>query len=331
MEELVFSVINTGREPLSIGTSVVVIEEEQGVTRHDTCHVLLRLGDLVNVTVPTQGDRVVDLALSNVLPLGRRENDIRNINAIKLTFTYSDETIYLPYQDNMDMEGVEAPEELIEKWEKDKWGYTSKVSVEVGILQGLKDYGKISKCDEFGVYCFDEEMKEKEVYWRPYDGPTTNRYCSNFAMDCDMGEVYSKDFRFFTCSHCGRTICEQNPSNGWMTQYRMYPDEECGDQVCLSCFEKIKVGEGMTDEEIKNQTSSGMFICSSDMLQLGFREDDVIYGFHVTGKSSVDILYARAKELKSSGNIVFLAYDSMAIGGLEGYVTLWVKKSVESK
>ena len=84
--------------------------------------------------------------------------------------------------------------------------------------------------------CWDKQAHADfsvSCYHTPWDDePTEHHYCSD---KCQDAHLYQDDFQYFTCEHCGRLICEQNPANGWHVQVREW--ENC--RICLKCFQKI--------------------------------------------------------------------------------------------
>jgi hypothetical protein len=289
------------------------------------------------------------------------------MNVIKLSVGYmgDDDVIYLPLEDNLDNENVETFEELKQKWEKLKWGYYGKASVDLislevaeslpslfvnmviggatpeqtAAIETLKtvDLTNTSKCSEFDIWCFTDLMIDPEFYSRPFDkNPESGLYSCQFAVDCMKGDVYSKDFRYFECDQCNRTICEQNPSNGWHVQYRFIGDVE---QVCLKCYEEQMFSEGVDlDDVIENKTLEGMFFNTKDLENNGFEvveqfDHCVIGSGRFGGYIKPEHLFDRLKQAKEDGlfndKIVIINYEDMAIGGFGGTVSVWMKNKSE--
>lgn len=112
------------------------------------------------------------------------------------------------------------------------------------------------ECEETELTLFQALSVEKEAYSTPWSAnPQTLHFGHWHWMDCYMGQVYSKDFAYFDCVECNRTICQQDPSCGWTTQYRdpHYLDESSGRLVCSD-------GEGyICTKCVENQINAGMF------------------------------------------------------------------------
>lgn len=136
------------------------------------------------------------------------------------------------------------------------------------------------------------------------------------------------DFRWFECTECGRMICEQSPSNGWHQQYREMDEE----QVCLRCYEKLILENGISRKEFEEGHLNGMFFSNDnhEALDAGYEIDESIHNKLISGRPNAREVCSIAIAYIDSGEKVVIGYESMAIGGLEGYVTLFHKKE-ESK
>ena len=279
---------------------------------------------------------------------------------------YNDgQVMLLPFIENLEEAGIddwdyeteeEALELLIAKWEKSSWdynkqttftlklidAYTEKEAKEIGKqlelfirekaieLPMLPTSDKTAKCEEFGIVCFEEDMILRDMWSRPFDSaPGETNFSCYHAYDCMIGGVYSKDFRYFTCECCNRTICEQNPSNGWHVQYRIV--NEC-EQICLKCYEEDLFKNGVDlDEVLEKETIPGMFFNTSDLEREGFSilkgMDGVMVGSGYSNYSDPKNFFNKIRgmyeELKDK--IVIFEYDTMAIGGMGGYVTVYCK------
>jgi len=126
------------------------------------------------------------------------------------------------------------------------------------------------------------------------------------------------DFRYFDCEGCNRTICEQNPSNGWHAQYRIVD----GEQICLKCYEDELMEHGVNRESIENGTLPGMFFS-------GGNPEPLAAGYEPHGDRFVsgdaDAVCQEVLALMDSGRQVIIGYESMGIGGGEGTVSLHSK------
>jgi hypothetical protein len=272
----------------------------------------------------------------------------------------------LPFIENLEEAGIddwdyETEEEALEllntKWsDKSRWDYSERTTFTLKLIDAytereaeeigrqlelfirekaielpmLPTSDKTAKCEEFEIVCFKENMWTQEMWSRPFDNiPEDCHFSCYYAYDCHIGRIYSKDFAYFDCECCGRTICEQNPSNGWMTQFRIV--NEC-EYICLKCYEEDLFKNGIDlDEVLRTETIPGMFFNTDDLKREGFEVfddmDGVMVGSGRVGYSDPNNFFSRIKnkydELKSK--IVIFEYDSMSIGGLGGYVTVWAK------
>lgn len=161
---------------------------------------------------------------------------------------------------------------------------------------------------------------------------------SSWAEDCYKGEEYSKDFRYKICPCCEKTICTQNPLNGWVTQFKADPqadpDDEWAEDICSKCFEEEIIESGISiDQMIETKQIKGSWFSSNQLEEAGFeKSEDIDYylvGSGVSSNNPEQNFFNKIKNLKESGvldnKIVLFDYDSMAIGGFGGYVTMWYK------
>ena len=171
--------------------------------------------------------------------------------------------------------------------------------------------------DEFGHAVETEEDRKagREIpdSWKWYES------CDDVLKDSGWA-----DFRYFECVGCYRTICEQNPKNGWHVQYRIEDPEEY-EQVCLKCYQDEILENGISRESVENGELSGMFL-DRDCLDGWDKVLDYIRIADSETKQEVldDILAWMDDDYK-----VVIDYDRMAIGGLEGYISVYRKKIVD--
>lgn len=255
---------------------------------------------------------------------------------IKLYFSYTDETVYLPLAENLENSDFETAEELIKDWSSKDWGFTEKPAICLSSLEEenlvLNDPEDTFECAEFWkLYAFSELAIVAEWYDRPFDeNPSELKFSSYFAEDCMKGEIYSKDFAYFHCNCCGRTICEQNPSNGWMTQYRWQNDE----QICLSCYEEQIFDHGIDIEKVQAGELPGMFLNDSEIIEAGYEKyNGTLLAGHGRWSDycSPEVAKEVILELDKQGLQVVINYQALSIIGNGGYVTLWVKPKTEAQ
>lgn len=204
--------------------------------------------------------------------------------------------------------------ELKEKWESEAWGYYGYVEF-IEHVRGLT-YKDLVKCDEFDIWLFDEEaVKPDNVYSRPFENvPETLCFTSYFALDCYLGNVYSRDFQYYYCEGCQRYVCGQNPSNGWHSQVHIL---ERGIE-CNRCYEERVLRDGINEDF--NDDLPGQFFNDKDIEGAGWTcEHNNLF---VDRK---DYAVSLVKGLIDKGNKVLINYESVAIGGLEGTISIYVK------
>jgi hypothetical protein len=151
--------------------------------------------------------------------------------------------------------------------------------------------------------------------------PTIRRYCSD---ECRETDLHTGDFQFFECLDCQRLICEQNPRNGWHIQYRLAN----GEKVCLRCYEAMIVKGGMPLAGLESGKVEGMFFSGDnrELLAAGYTLEEGYYNFFICSKERADQYCRHAIALILAGHQVVNAYESMGIGGSEGYVSMYFKK-----
>jgi len=176
------------------------------------------------------------------------------------------------------------------------------------------------------LYCNKEAKEDFTVvaYETPWDDePVEKHFCSE---ECRDEYLYGDDFAYFYCDYCDREICQQNPRNGWHVQYRTVN----GEAMCLKCYEEYILENGIEREKFENNQIPGMFFSWNNIeaREAGYQEVNGYINNHITGEESVKRFCEKAIELIDKGYKAVVAYESMAIGGLEGYVTLLKKEGV---
>jgi hypothetical protein len=260
--------------------------------------------------------------------------------AIKLDIgcDYSDfETIYVPFLENIQSDHIEledmnvlvAFEELKKIWESEKWGYHGNVkNMElVNICDIYPDLDPEDTCEdsEFWKFIIYSELAiESDLYDRPFDeSPNDMKFGSYFARDCMVGQIYSKDFNYSFCESCGRYVCEQNPSNGWHSQGHI---DESGYFECNKCYEERTLDQGINDE-FDGSSIPGQFYNFDDIEAAGWQlcEDNLLAGHGYSDYKDPEGVIGKIDQLINSGKKVLVNYGAMAIGGMGGYVDIYVK------
>ncbi len=169
-----------------------------------------------------------------------------------------------------------------------------------------------------------EDYPVADLYPTPWkDEPSETHFCSE---ECEHAYLYAGDFQYRDCEACGRMVCQQNPANGWMCQFREHAD--LGD-ICLRCYETeiLKNGQPRSDFE-DAQIKGGMFFNGGnpEPKAKGFDTVDGFDHFYVTGADTARRYNSRALELIDRRHKVLTAYESLGIGGSEGFITMMAKR-----
>jgi predicted RNA-binding Zn-ribbon protein involved in translation (DUF1610 family) len=175
-----------------------------------------------------------------------------------------------------------------------------------------------------------EDFTTREVYDSPFDEQSKtihlhvdNQLREDYGISCEQAlyDEHWADFRYFDCPMCQRTIIRQCPSNGWHSYVRDYED----DQICLSCFEQIQLKAGASKESFEDGRIEGMFFNSNDLTTHGFEPVPGFHGYYIRTNEDVQNYCGTALRLIGKGCVIANEHERMAIGGLEGYVTMWAK------
>ena len=189
------------------------------------------------------------------------------------------------------------------------------------------------RCEETNIWLFKEKAIIQDLYARPHDNiPDTYYFLNELARDGYMGEIYSKDFSYFYCEGCNRYICQQNPSNGWMIQYTWLGDDD-SEMVCNRCYEEHSLENGMDIEKcLRTRTIPGLFMNGRELEEAGWKTvlgfEDYLLGMGRSGSSGdyeLNKLLDAIEDIDNNNGKMFIEYNDMAIGGLGGYITLWMK------
>ena len=190
----------------------------------------------------------------------------------------------------------------------------------------IRDPDDMVICDELNLNLYKERAYEREYYNTPFsENPKDMFFSCHIAEDGYRGELYSKDFGWFDCPDCGRTICEQNPNDGWMVQYRWMDSE----RVCNRCYKNHTLANGM--ELGEDDSIPGVFGTTNGELEsYGYRINEKFYFYGIGSgwgetydDNYIEKLIDHLHKLTDDGTKWFIVYEDMAIGGLGGYITLW--------
>lgn len=247
---------------------------------------------------------------------------------------------YAPIEENIEgqLDGYideEITDELISRFiEQDmaqNWGYTKDAPVITVEEVDESTLGtETVRCEEFDFWYYKDTGIVRELYLRPFEvNPHEYNYSSQFAADCDYGNVYSKDFGYQHCDFCGRDICVQNPSNGWHSQFNYISDHE---MACEKCYQEILMGSGVDiDEMIESRRIHTAWFSDDELREAGYEIypgwDYVLIGMGRTGSRDPEEFWGALEAIREDlrdKQVVFLT-DSMSIGGMGGYVTMYTK------
>lgn len=180
------------------------------------------------------------------------------------------------------------------------------------------------RCTECDILAVKEQAIFGDLYDTPWDEePANHWFCSAAHLDGFMGRTCCKDFNYFYCDSCGRDICEQDPTNGWHVQVRYVEDEP----VCLRCYQEHIIQHGIDRESFEDGGLNGMFLDRSVIEDAGYEPIDGYVDAHIRTREDARSYCDKALKLIDDGYAVINGYERMGIGGLEGYVTMWARKS----
>ena len=202
-----------------------------------------------------------------------------------------------------------------------------------------KPYKRTTECHECGERFHKGESKQiLKVYDSPWaDQPRTiavhnQNYDESARYDGScldkLTDTSWADFRYFLCERCNRLIIQQNPDNGWRS-YKMIDDN--GEEFCVRCYQENILENGHEAEEFARGQVPGDFYNHQDLSSHDWVLVQGMSHVYITGKESAQRFADRALELIDEGNRVLVNYDSMGIGGGEGYVSLYIKPAVMAR
>ena len=172
-------------------------------------------------------------------------------------------------------------------------------------------------------YVCNKEIEGKpkylEVYHSAFDETGTE---VDICKTCY--EEYYEPEGFFLCDWCQRIVAE---SYGPNNHYRHVEDEI----VCLKCYEKDILKNGLPIESFEEGKLQGMFFSSgnSELKEAGWKEVDEFDNYFISSPMSIQLYCEKAVQLIKEGWMVITGYESLSIVGDEGYVTMFKKKLEE--
>jgi len=194
-------------------------------------------------------------------------------------------------------------------------------------------YKKLNTCHECGEkFKKSETLKSgKAAILHIYDDPWATEPSLvkvHSANESNCGTRLDKltdtswaDFRYFTCETCERLIISQCPYNGWRS-YRHITEN--GAEICAKCYQDDILKNGQPSGAFDNRIP-GDFFETGAIVRAGY---EIVPGFNnvfINNAASLKRFCDKAKSLITSGHFVVTDYESMGIGGSEGYVSLYSK------
>jgi len=173
------------------------------------------------------------------------------------------------------------------------------------------------------VECWHCGLKHLKSYpYEVYDYPSQTEpnkihLCSYYCYDSIQGINYSKDFNYRECEECGRMICEQSPSNGYLTQFKLIDCE----LICNDCHSKRTYENGIDEQLLIEGKIQSNWHTDSELEEHGFK---MYNSYFVT---DIDQFYGEIKHLFEN-HLVIVKNTSLSILGDEGYVSVWIKEKL---
>lgn len=145
-----------------------------------------------------------------------------------------------------------------------------------------------------------------------------------FGRTCQdkLTDTGRADFRYFECAECHRMVIRQCPKNGWRSYVKHRGDEE----ICVACYQKTRLENGESREVLESGRIPGDFHNHSELQANGWLPVLNHRCVHITSSERAKEFCQAALELLDKGKRVLVDYDSMAIGGGEGYISLYCKE-----
>lgn len=194
----------------------------------------------------------------------------------------------------------------------------------------MKRYQKLHRQEQLHLWpCgfLEREFYQLGSFYELYDMPWDNAPCEVFfhSEECEEAYLRSGSFDYTECESCGRMVCEQNPANGWMVQFRDHADLG---YICLKCYETEILENGQPYSDFEGSKISGGMFFSGDNHEprdAGFDEVPDFVDYFVNGSDRARQYNRHALSLIDSGHKIITGYERLAIGGLEGYITMFKK------
>ena len=174
----------------------------------------------------------------------------------------------------------------------------------------------------------DEQIEDMLTTIFVHDHPDSDAREVNLHENCQEDFTSLGEFPYVECEECDRLVCYRNPRNGWDVQFRNHPRKKNRGDVCVSCYKDIVLRKGQKEKDFVDDSErihGGVFFSHSDLEQAGFVSDPDFTHFHVRCGNDAEKFNNQAANRIAEGKKVVVDWGSMAIGGFEGYISLFVK------
>ena len=157
----------------------------------------------------------------------------------------------------------------------------------------------------------EEDIWERVVHPSPFDEEgELVEFCS---IECE--EQFMEGY--FHCECCQRQVAT---NNGYETYYRWISDHEI---ICIKCYEELMLEEGQPASDCEGEgISGGSWFSEDELRENGYRK---FKRYFIGGESD-------AKEYNFDMSLfmdfhiqVITKFESLAFGGFEGSVSMWIK------
>lgn len=161
------------------------------------------------------------------------------------------------------------------------------------------------------------------VYKHPHD--TEPEEYKSILQPIEYYITGYEDFNFFLCEFCNRYVCEQNPSNGYMLQYRTLWDEDYGEKICNKCLEEmLEEGSDSLNQYMEEQPLA-IALFGAPQTD-GWEEGET---FYIQDEKKLKEIREYLK--KHSDSFYYIELNRVAYFGGEGSITVWFKKKEKNK
>lgn len=155
--------------------------------------------------------------------------------------------------------------------------------------------------------------------------PWSERETVGFCDESCKTEFFESPYHFAHqfCEKCEEWIPKHNPQNGWRGFFVSFE----GDTVCVGCYQNHLLENGQPEDDFIRSSSikGGDFFSTSELREAGYEEVEGLTRFRIRSKNDAREFNARAAQMVTYSSKVITSYDSLGLGGIEGYVTLWAK------